>query len=149
MHKSAGLLWIAGLFGLLAAADAQTPSPPTATSQFDGTYRFVSSSNVNEIYMAGIARVGRCPDNKKAGTLHIMNGQVLLSNGPDYRYEGTVGPQGELAMRLTSPAPGHHAGSTPGLEIMVSGKIDRNGTVRARRMDYRCSYDFIWQKASE
>jgi hypothetical protein len=148
MQKDAGWWCIIGFFGWVAAADAQAPSPSAASTQFDGTYRFISSTNVNETYMAGTALVGRCPDNKRAGTLKIMNGQARLSNGPSYQCDRTVGPQGELAMRLTSPAPEHHAGSTPGFEIVVSGRIEK-GTVRARRMDYRRSYDFIWQKVSE
>jgi hypothetical protein len=40
-----------GIFRLVVAADAQTPSPPAANTQFDGTYAFVSSTRVNETYM--------------------------------------------------------------------------------------------------
>jgi hypothetical protein len=48
MQKRIGWFWIIGFFGLLAAADAQTPSPPAVTTQFDGTYAFVSATKLNE-----------------------------------------------------------------------------------------------------
>jgi hypothetical protein len=48
MQKSVGWAWIVGFLGLLAAADAQTPPPPTSGTQFDGTYVFVSAARVNE-----------------------------------------------------------------------------------------------------
>lgn len=50
MQKSVGWAWIVGFLGLLAAADAQTPPPPTSGTQFDGTYVFVSAARVNETY---------------------------------------------------------------------------------------------------
>jgi len=50
MQKHVGWLWIIGFFGLTAAATARAPSPPAATTQFDGTYAFVSATRVNETY---------------------------------------------------------------------------------------------------
>jgi hypothetical protein len=44
MRRNLGWLWIVGFFGLLASANAQTASPPTTTTQFDGTYAFVSAT---------------------------------------------------------------------------------------------------------
>jgi hypothetical protein len=96
--------------------------------------------------MSGMQRVGRCQDNKKAGPLKIMNGQARLSNGPGYHYEGSVGPHGELAMRLVTP-PLCSKCSLP-REIMVDERIEENGTVKARRADYRYSYDLFWKKVS-
>jgi hypothetical protein len=64
MRKEIIWLWTIGFFGLLAAADAQTASPPAANTQFDGTYAFVSATTVNETFMGeeqdrAIARSGR------------------------------------------------------------------------------------------
>jgi hypothetical protein len=141
MQKHVGWLWIAGFFGLLAAADAQTPSSPAAT-QFDGTYAFVSSAKVNETYTAtGTNRIGQCGDLPPRGPLTIENGHARYN-----LQEGTIGPQGELAMRLAPSPATRHAGASPGIESITSGRIDGNGTVRARRMGYYCSHDLIWQK---
>jgi hypothetical protein len=48
MQKHFVWLWLVGFFGLVVAADAQTPSSSAANTQFDGTYAFVSSTRVNE-----------------------------------------------------------------------------------------------------
>ena len=57
-------------------------------------------------------------------------------------FEGTVGPQGELTMRLAAAA----SKSSLGVEIITRGTIDGNGTIRARQMGRSCSYDLVWQK---
>jgi hypothetical protein len=69
MQKDIGWLWIVGFFGLVSAAGAQAPSSPTASTQFDGTYRFVSSVKLNETYTTsrGGERMGQCPDPGKEG----------------------------------------------------------------------------------
>jgi hypothetical protein len=77
MQKHIGWLWVAGCFGFLAAAHAQTPSSPAATTQFDGTYAFVSSTKVNETYTTPSGRMGRCRD-WRAGSLTIINRQARL-----------------------------------------------------------------------
>ena len=139
MRRHIGLLWIAGFFGSIAAADAQTTPPSAAVTAFDGTYVFVSASKVNETYTTGrSAKIGQCRDIRSLGPLVIRNGQVRYA--PDWT--GTVGPQGELAMRLASPTRAYWAG-----ERAIVGSIDGAGTVRARRTDYYCNYDFVWQKA--
>ena len=50
MKKAAVMRFTLGLFAYLAAANAQTPSPPTPVTKYDGTYAFVSSTKVNETY---------------------------------------------------------------------------------------------------
>jgi hypothetical protein len=65
---------------LLAAADAQTPSPPAVT-QFDGTYAFVSSTRVNETYaVPGSNRIGQWGRSARAERIRppltIANGQA-------------------------------------------------------------------------
>lgn len=140
MRRRIGLLWIVGFFGLLAAADAQTPSP-TVGAPFDGTYRFVSSARVNKTYMTRKGQTGQCPD-RRPGPLTIVQGQAQYTSATGYQLEGTVGSQGELAMRLVAPGGG---GSQP-IEISVSGRIDGTGTAHARQRSNSCSYDFIWQK---
>lgn len=146
MRKTIGWLWIAGFFGLLAAANAQTPSPPAATTQFDGTYAFVSATALNETYMTTWrTRMGRCADIRKLGPLTIANGQARYSGFGRITkegFEGTVRPQGELIMRLAAPA----SQSSLGVEIITRGIIDGNGTIRARQMGRACNYDLVWQK---
>jgi hypothetical protein len=138
MRKRIGLLWIVGFFGLAAAADAQTPSS-TATAPFDGKYRFVSSARVNQTYVSRKGVMAQCPG-RIPGPLTIQQGRARYTSGSGYRLRGTVGPQGELAMRASGPS-----GSQP-IEIRVNGSIDDTGTVRARQASNSCSYDFVWHK---
>jgi hypothetical protein len=149
MPQHIGWLWILGLFGLLAAANAQTASPPTATTQFDGTYAFVSATKLKETYTTRVTnRIGRCGD-YTGRPLTITNGQARypgLGRLTSAGFEGTVGPQGELALRLASTPATRAAGASPGVEIIINGKIESNGTVRARQIGYGCSYDLSWQK---
>ena len=139
MQQHTGWMCVFAFFALLAAADAQAPASPTVSMQFDGKYAFVSSTKVNETFMTTrTTHLSQCPD-RKAASLVIANGQARLPV-----FEGTVGPQGELVMR-------RHAepvkrGITPGIEAAISGRIDSNGTIRARQTGYGCSYDLIWQK---
>ena len=153
MQKSVGWAWFAGFFGLLAAANAQTPSPPTSGTQFDGTYGFVSAARVNETYTTTRThRIGQCAENLKVGPLTVVNGQARYSSPGRLTaagFEGTVGSQGELAMRLASTPATRGAGASPGVEIAIRGKIDGNGMVSARQMGYLCSYDLIWRKESK
>jgi hypothetical protein len=125
---------------LVVAADAQTPSPSTASAQFDGTYAFVSATKVNETRTRGpeVPTIVPCRD-RKAGSLIVSNGQARLGV-----FDGTVGPHGELEMRhadFISSEPG-----MPGWERVIYGRIDVNGAVRAREISGGCNYDFIWQK---
>jgi hypothetical protein len=137
MRRQIGLLWIVGFFGLLAAANAQTPSTPGAP--VNGTYRFVSSAKVNETYTARGGQMAQCPA-RKAGPLRIAKGQAHYTTATGYRLQGPVGAQGELTMRSVE------RGSYNPIEITVSGTVDGTGTVRARQTSNSCSYDFVWQK---
>lgn len=140
MQKNIDWLWIAGCFGLTAVAHAQTPPSFTAGTKFDGTYAFVSATNVNETYTTMITNhILRCPDRRAARPLVIVNSRARL-----LLYEGTVGSKGELEMRNT-PQPTKF-GTLPGSEVTINGSIDADGTVRARQIGYNCSYDLIWQK---
>ena len=143
MRRWIGLLGIVGFFGLVTAADAQPPSASTVGTQFDGTYRLVSSARVNKSYVTrGGGRIGQCPD-RRAGPLTIVQGQAKYTSATGRPLEGTVGPQGELAMRYIAPPSG--SGYRP-IELAVSGSIDGAGVVRARQLSSSCSYDFVWQK---
>src|SRR5271165_4158705 len=139
MRRRIGLLGIVGFFGLVAAADAQTPSS-TAAAPFDGTYRLVSSAKVNNMYTTKKGLMAQCLD-RTPGPLKIVRGRARYSSATGYRLRGRVGPQGELAMRAIGPG-----GSRP-IEINVNGTIDPSGTVRARQTSNACSYDFVWQKS--
>jgi hypothetical protein len=144
MRRRIGLLWIVGFFGLLAAADAQTPLPSTVRGPFDGTYRFVSSSKVNATYVTRNGRAGPCPD-RRAGPLHIEKGRARYTTATGYKLRGTVGPQGELELHVVAPPNSSNAGAAP-IDLVVNGTIAGSGTVRARQASHSCSYDFVWQK---
>jgi hypothetical protein len=139
MQKSIGWLLIVGFFGLFAAAANGQNSPA-----FDGTYRVVSSTNVNATYTDRNGRSGPCP-NRRPGPLHIANGEVRYTNATGYKLRGTVGPQGALTMGLVAPSNSNNAGSQP-LNLSVTGQIDSAGTARVRQTSNSCSYDFVWQK---
>jgi hypothetical protein len=138
MRRQIGLLWIVGFLGSVAAADAQTPPSPAGTP-FDGTYRFVSSAPVNKTFMTRKGQVGQCPD-RTAGPLTVAQGQARYTSATGYQLQGTIGPQGELAMRSAGP------GISRPIELSVSGRVDGTGTVRARQRSNSCSYDFVWQR---
>jgi hypothetical protein len=143
MKKHIAWLWAAACFGLLGAANAQTPAPVAAGAAFDGTYRLVSSANVNATYTSRKGQTAPCP-NRRAGPLHIVNGHARYTTATGYRVTGTVGPQGELALR--AQAPGQWANQP--IDLSVSGSVDPSGTARVRQLSHSCSYDFVWQKAS-
>ncbi len=138
MRRQIGLFSIVAFVSSVAAADAQAP-PPSAGAAFDGTYRLVSSARVNQTFMTRKAQVGQCPD-RRPGPLTIVQGQARYTSATGYPLAGTVGPQGELAMRASGP------GQSQPIEITVSGTIDPAGTVRARQTSNACNYDFVWQK---
>jgi hypothetical protein len=140
MQKHLGLLWTVGLIGWFAAADAQTASPPAASTQFDGTYAFVSATKLNETRMTYSHHILQCEDRRRK-SLIIINGQARLPV-----FEGMVGSQGELALRHV-PTPGK--GGSAGVERIIYGRIDDNGTVRAREIGRGCNYDLIWRKESK
>jgi hypothetical protein len=112
-----------------------TGSP--AITKFDGTYAFVSAAKVNESYLTnGGGRT--CPDLQRSRPeLVIAGGQAHYAS----HWTGTVGPEGEL--HLERPLA---AGPGPRADIRIFGRVDDNGTVRARGIVYGCSYDLIWQK---
>jgi hypothetical protein len=141
MRKRVGLLWVVGFFGLVATADAQTPSS-TAGGPFDGNYRFVSSEKVNKTYVTRGGKFGQCPD-RVAGPLTIAQGQARYTSATGRHLEGTVGSQGELAMQFAATPDSN--GYRP-IELSVSGRIDGAGAVRARQKGNSCSYDLVWQK---
>jgi hypothetical protein len=141
-----GSLWIVRFFGLVAAETAQTQLPPTAGGPSDGTYRFVSSSKVNVAYVTRNGQMGQCPD-RRAGPLHVAKGRARYTTATGYKLRGTVGTQGELAMRVLAPPNSSNAGSRP-IDIIVNGSIDGAGTARVLQSSHSCSYDFVWQKSS-
>jgi hypothetical protein len=143
MRRQIGLLWIVGSLGLLGAAAAQTPSPSNAGAAFDGTYRIVSSARVNKGYVTRGGQMGQCP-NRTAGPLTIAQGQARYTSATGRQFEGTVGPQGELTMRIIAP-PNSGGGYRP-VELVVSGIVDNTGTARARQLSNSCSYHFTWRK---
>src|SRR5215468_1247585 len=143
MRKQIGWLWIVGFCGVLATANAQPPPPAAARSPYDGTYRLVSSANVNATYTTRKGQTGPCPY-RRAGPLHIVNGQARYTSATGYRVKGTVGPQGELAMQAIAPS----SWGTHPIDLSVSGNVDSAGMVRLRQLSYSCSYDFVWQKTS-
>jgi hypothetical protein len=55
-------------------------------------------------------------------------------------FEGTIGSQGELVMRAAAVQGGDAN------DVVASGRIDRDGTVRVRMTGNVCSFDVVWQK---
>jgi hypothetical protein len=144
MKKSALYLAIGAVFGLFAAAHAQAPAPTPAGAGFDGTYRFVSSQNVNATYTARNGKMGTCPA-RRAGPLHVANSRARYTTTTGYKFRGTVGPQGELALRVLAP---NNSGGAQPLDMRTNGTIDASGAAHARQTSNSCSYDFVWQKAA-
>jgi hypothetical protein len=137
MTKSIGWLAIGGIFSFVAAAEAQTLPLPTATTAFDGTYAFVSATHAPPLPVNV-----SCGDNVRMGPLVAAQGRAESTNllGHHSHLEGTIGSQGELAMRAQAIAHGEIG------DIFANGRIDRDGTVRARMTGRECSYDVVWQK---
>ena len=138
MRSQIGLLSIVGVFGLLAAAAAQTSSPPTAGASFDGTYQLVSSTKANQTYMARGGQMGHCPD-RTPGPLTIVHGRLQYNSETGHPFAGMVNSQGEFAMRRTA---------ANASEMHVSGKVDASGTIHAHQRGNSCSYYYVWQKRS-
>jgi hypothetical protein len=143
MQKRFGWAWAAGFFGSVAIANAQAPPPAAAGSSYDGTYRLVSAANVNATYTTRKGQTGSCPS-RRSGPLHIVNGQARYTSATGYRVRGTVGPQGELAMRAEAPS----SWGTQPIDLSVSGSVDGSGTARVRQLSHSCSYEFVWQKGA-
>lgn len=142
-HMRQGPGWLAtiGFLASLAVANAQTPP----VTKYDGTYAFSSSTQLNETFTTNSGRMGQCA-HRIAGPLTIVNGRARYSGSglrASREFEGTVGSQGELAMRSDAP------GQAGNLEITLYGRIDGNGTVTARQSGVSCHYDFIWQKKAK
>ena len=139
MRGQIGLLSIVGFFGLLATADAQTLSAGTAGPAFDGTYQAASSAKVNSMYIEQKGNMIPCPD-RMPGPLTVVQGEAQYTDASGDQVDGTVGPQGELAMGAEEP------GGSRAMDLAVRGSIAANGTARARQESNSCSYDFVWQK---
>jgi hypothetical protein len=143
MQKHLAWLLVAGLFGVIAAANAQTPPAAAGGGSYDGNYRLVSSANVNTTYTTRKGQTVPCPS-RRVGPLHITNGQIRYTTATGLKVRGTVGPQGELALQAQAPS---KWGSQP-IDLSVSGAVDASGTARVRQVGHSCSYDFVWQKAA-
>jgi len=139
---------LVGIFGIASiGAVAQTSPALPPVTEYDGTYAFVSSANVNDSYMTMTARMGACPRGKVVGPLTTVNGQARYSSSKNSPQKvGTVGSRGELAMRLILIQ--SNAGAVL-REITLIGRINDDGTIRARQIGYYCSYDLIWEKVSK
>ncbi len=140
MPRLIALLTAMGLAGGFTIANAQP-----ATTQFDGTYRAVYTTNVNATYTDRNGRMAACAQRRPPGPLHIEHGQARYTTATGYKIRGTVDPQGQLQMALMAPSNSSNAGSRP-LSLSVSGQIDAAGTARVRQTSNSCSYDFVWQR---
>lgn len=138
MRSQIGLLSIVGVFGLLAAAAAQTPSPPPAGASFDGTYQLVSSTKANQTYTTRGGQMGHCPD-RTPGPLTIEHGRLQFNSESGHPFAGMVNSQGEFAIRIAE---------ANASEMHVSGKVDASRTIHAHQRGNSCSYYYVWQKRS-
>ncbi len=144
MQKAVGLVWVVVFFGLVTGANAQTSPTSAAGTAVDGTYALVSAAQVNQTYTSRNGQLGQCPY-RKPGPLHIENGKARYTTATGDKLRGTVGPQGQLAMRTLTPTNSSNAGSRP-VEVNLNGSFDTNGTVHARQIGNSCSYDYVWQR---
>jgi hypothetical protein len=142
MRTQIVVLSVIGFIGLLGNADAQTPSAAATGTAFDGTYQFVSSAKVNPMYTAINGRMAPCPD-RTPGPLTIQNGQARYTAESGHELQGTVGPNGELEMRMIPVTVG---GSRPMEMRAAAAEIDSTGAVRLRQIGSACAHDFVWQK---
>jgi hypothetical protein len=143
MQKPLAWLSVAWLFGALAAVHPQSLSAAAGGASYDGNYRLVSSANVNTTYTSRKGQTAPCPS-RRAGPLHIINGQARYTTATGLKVRGTVGPQGELVMQAAAPS---KWGAQP-IDLSVNGTVDANGAARVRQSSHSCSYDFVWQKAA-
>ena len=142
MQKHLAWLPAAGLFSVLAAANAQTPPAAAGRGSYDGDYRLVSSANLNATYTSRKGQTAPCPS-RRAGPLHITNGKARYTTATGLKVRGTVGPEGELAMQAAAPS---KWGAQP-IDLSVNGTV-AGGTARVRQLSHSCSYDFVWQRAA-
>jgi hypothetical protein len=139
MRSRVGLLSLLGLLGLIATADAQTPT----NTAFDGTYRVVSTAKVNQTYLSKAGRALPCVD-RTPGPLTIVNGHAKYTTETGIELVGAVAPNGELDLQPMDPHAGAGLGRPFGLRMKAA--IDSTGTVHARQTGFSCSYDFVWRK---
>ncbi len=149
MPRALGLC-IAIFTGFAFSTIAQTQPAPTPVTKYDGTYNFVSQVKLNETFMTtGSGRIRRCSDPPlKTRPLRIANGQARYTSPRGLQFEGWVGQEGDLEMRILPTPSGVSGRGSPGIEETLDGKIDRNGSIRARRIGYNCSYLIVFQKTS-
>jgi hypothetical protein len=113
---------------ILATPVASQAPAPTATA-FDGKYVRVS----RESSKAGSNPGAKCPPNGVPAPLTIKNG--IVGRPGTGGWEGTVSPQGALAM--------HNGGS-----MRVDGQIDSQGTITAKYSGPACIVTYVWRKRS-
>lgn len=143
--RSLAISGLAGALAACAATQAPAPVPPapsSADTRFDGTYAFVSSTQLNASYRTRGGLMGTC-ENRTTGPLTISQGRAQYITTTGVHLTGTVAPDGSLSLRSLTP-PGSN-GFQP-LDIIVSGAIDPGGTARARQIANSCSYEFVWRK---
>ena len=129
MRKAIGLLSIAGILGLIAAAEAASP--------FDGNYQVASSAKVNQTFVSRAGDMGQCPD-RTPGPFTVVDGLARYTTQTGINLAAPVAPNGQFEMRFVDAD-----GTSP---LRALGAIDGNGRVSVRQMGNQCAYDFVWQK---
>ena len=89
MKTRTGLLSIAGLLGLVVAAEA--------TSPFDGTYQVISATKVNQTHMNKGGDIGYCQD-RTPGPFTIADGVARYTTQSGDTLVAQVAPNGEFEM---------------------------------------------------
>jgi hypothetical protein len=109
--------------------DIYTGPAPAPTMPFDGDYLGVSSESLKTAGASG----AECPPNRFPPPLTIRNGFVRSDVAS---WQGTVTPQGVLAMRNQ-------------YRTRVDGQIDGQGLIRGQGSDTAgCAIIYIWRKQS-
>ena len=129
MKTRTGLLSIAGLLGLVVAAEAASP--------FDGTYQVVSATKVNQTHMNKGGDIGYCQD-RTPGPFTIADGVARYTTQSGDTLVAQVAPNGEFEM--------HYVEADGSGALRALGEIGDTQRVYVRQMGNSCSYDFVWQK---
>ena len=127
-------------FAPAAPVKAQSPAPPTRTSNFDGTYIGVSADNISSgntlsggrARTQGYAGARTCRDFRAPARLTITGGHAQARWG-DRTLEGKAAPDGSLTM-------------TTGYGQKFEGHIDGQ-QVKGELVGY-CAYNLTWRKQS-
>ena len=108
-----------------------------ATEKFDGTYAFISSTQLYATFKHGTGQCGSVT----ASELTIVDGKVRFfagNGGVNGVAEGAVDARGQLTTISSNP----FSGTT----ITGYGQVNGDGSISLRSTGWFCDQDFVWKK---